>query len=139
MSTKFRKERLITEINITPFTDVILVLLIIFMIVTPLIFQAAIRVNLPQTASASEELPKTVTITISKIGQAFIEGEDYSLRYDLGIFKSKLAALVEKNKNTSAIINADEKAEYAFVVKVMDLVNQVGIKHILLGVKLGKP
>lgn len=135
MNRRIRKQRLISEINITPFTDVILVLLIIFMVVTPLIFQATIKIHLPEAQASSEEPPKTFTITINKQGEAFFEDDKYNLRFDLDILKYKLASLIKKQSNTSLIINGDSSVQYDFIVKVMDLAGQLNIRHILLGVQ----
>ena len=57
VKAKAGKEKPITEINITPFTDVVLVLLVIFMITTPLILQSNIKVNLPTTSAATNSKP----------------------------------------------------------------------------------
>src|SRR3989338_923204 len=123
MKRESRHQRLVAEINITPFTDVILVLLIIFMMVTPLILQSTIKVQLPKVET-SGDLPKTVVITINKRGVAFIEDNQYSLRYDLEILKSKLTSLIQQHHTDSVIINGDKSVEYNFVVKVIDLLSQ---------------
>ena len=67
-----RKTKFMAEINITPFTDVVLVLLIIFMIATPFIYQSSIKVQLPQ-ASKSEETSRDIIININARGDVFLE------------------------------------------------------------------
>ena len=68
------KQRVMTEINITPFTDVILVLLIIFMITTPLILQSSIKVNLPEAASGKPFTnTRQINITISDNNVIYID------------------------------------------------------------------
>lgn len=135
MKTRFRSQKLVSEINITPFTDVILVLLIIFMVSTPLIFQSSIKVTLPQAAT-NQEPPRTVNITISAEGDCYLENTAYSIRRDLGVFKYKLAALMKNVSDSSVIISGDKNVKYDFVVKVIDVVSQVGIKHIVLSTEL---
>ncbi|MCM8797008.1 MAG: biopolymer transporter ExbD [Candidatus Omnitrophica bacterium] len=127
-----RREKLVAEINITPFTDVILVLLVIFMIATPLIFQSSMKVHLPDAESA-EASTETIIITVNETGEAFLDNTQYNLRYDFGMLKSRLRSLLGNNANPSVIINGDKNARYEFVVRVIDLVSQLGANPILLG------
>jgi len=120
------------EINIAPFTDVILVLLVIFMIATPLIFQSSMKVHLPE-AQTAEGSPQTVIITINEEGEASLENAQYNLRYDFGVLKSRLKSLLKNTANPSVIINGDKNVKYDFVVKVIDLVSQLGASPVLLG------
>ena len=84
MKRRMRKSKLMAEINITPFTDVVLVLLIIFMIATPFIYQSSMRVQLPQ-ASKSEETSRDIIITINAQGDIFLE----DAKVDLDTLKYK--------------------------------------------------
>ena len=121
------------EINITPFTDAILVLLIIFMIATPFIYQSSTKVELPQ-ASASEETSKDLIVTINAQGEIFVD----DAKTDLNSLKYKLMAKVRGKPNLSVIINGDKNVKYDSVIKVVDLLNQSGIKHTALGIELKK-
>lgn len=121
------------EINITPFTDVILVLLIIFMIATPFIYQSSTKVQLPQ-ASASEETSKDLVVTINAQGEIFVD----EAKTDLDSLKYKLMARVRGKPNLSVIINGDKNVKYDSVIKVVDILNQSGIKHTALGIELKK-
>lgn len=121
------------EINITPFTDVILVLLIIFMIATPFIYQSSTKVELPQ-ASASEETSKDLIVTINAQGEIFVD----EAKTDLDTLKYKLMAKVRGKPNLSVIINGDKNVKYDSVIKVVDILNQSGIKHTALGIELKK-
>ena len=121
------------EINITPFTDVILVLLIIFMIATPFIYQSSTKVELPQ-ASASEETSKDLIVTINAQGEIFVD----EAKTDLNSLKYKLMAKVRGKPNLSVIINGDKNVKYDSVIKVVDILNQSGIKHTALGIELKK-
>jgi biopolymer transport protein TolR len=78
MRRRTKTPKLMAEINITPFTDVVLVLLIIFMIATPFIYQSSMKVQLPQ-ATKSAETSRDVIITINAEGDIFFqdaEGND---------------------------------------------------------------
>lgn len=135
MNRRLRSQRLVSEINITPFTDVILVLLIIFMVTTPLIFRSSMRVHLPQAAQG-EEPPHNINIAINSNGEAALEDAIYNLRYDMDVLKFKLAALAGKSADSSITINGDRDVKYDFVVKVMDAAKLAGIKHIVLSTEL---
>ena len=131
MNRRPRSQRLVSEINITPFTDVILVLLIIFMVTTPLLFRSSIKVQLPHS-SQTQEPPQNIDIAISEDGHALLEDTQYNLNYDLSLLRFKLTSLTKK-KNISAItISGDKEVKYDFVVKVMDIAKQIGIERIVL-------
>ena len=68
MKRNKRRNKVLAEINITPFTDVILVLLIIFMITTPMLMQPGIKVNLPKTQTTDNEDTSNIEVLISKDG-----------------------------------------------------------------------
>jgi len=133
MKKRARKSRLMVEINITPFTDVVLVLLIIFMIATPFIYQSSMKVQLPQ-ASKSEETSRDVIININAQGQVFLE----DTKVDLEALKYKLTAMVRSKPDTSVIINGDKNVRYDSVVQVMDVLTRSGVKNPGLGIELKK-
>ena len=128
-----RKSKLMSEINITPFTDVVLVLLIIFMIATPFIYQSSMRVQLPQ-ASKTEETSRDIIITINAHGDIFLE----EARVDLETLKYKIMAMMRRKSNASVIINGDKNVRYDSVIQVMDVLTQSGVKNPGLGIELKK-
>jgi len=131
MKRRMGKSKLMAEINITPFTDVVLVLLIIFMIATPFIYQSSMRVQLPQ-ASKSEETSRDIVITINAQGGIFLEDAEV----DLETLKYKLMAMMRSKPETSVIVNGDKNVRYDSVIQVMDALNQVGVKNPGLGIEL---
>jgi biopolymer transport protein ExbD len=133
MKKRAKKSKLMAEINITPFTDVVLVLLIIFMIATPFIYQSSMKVQLPQ-ASKSEETSRDVIININAQGQVFLE----DTKVDLESLKYKLTAMVRSKPDTSVIINGDKNVKYDSVVQVMDVLTRSGVKNPGLGIELKK-
>ena len=128
-----RKSKLMSEINITPFTDVVLVLLIIFMIATPFIYQSSMRVQLPQ-ASKTEETSQDIIITINAHGDIFLE----EARVDLETLKYKIMAMMRRKSNASVIINGDKNVRYNSVIQVMDVLTQSGVRNPGLGIELKK-
>jgi len=133
MKKRAKKSKLMVEINITPFTDVVLVLLIIFMIATPFIYQSSMKVQLPQ-ASKSEETSRDVIININAQGQVFLE----DTKVDLEALRYKLTAMVRSKPDTSVIINGDKNVKYDSVVQVMDVLTRSGVKNPGLGIELKK-
>ncbi len=121
------------EINITPFTDVVLVLLIIFMIATPFIYQSSMKVQLPQ-ASKSEDTSRDIIITINAQGDVFLD----DAKIDLGTLKYRLLAATRGKPDTSVIINGDRNVRYDSVIQVMDVLTQAGVKNPGLGIEIKK-
>ena len=119
------------DINITPFTDVVLVLLIIFMIATPFIYQSSMNVQLPQ-ASKSEQTTRDIIVTINARGEVFLD----NAKTDLNNLKVKLSAAVKSKPNTSVIINGDKNVRYDSVSQVMDVLTRAGVKNPGLGIEL---
>ncbi len=131
MKRRMRRSKLMTEINITPFTDVVLVLLIIFMIATPFIYQSSMKVELPK-ASKSEETSRDIIINIDAQGDVFLE----DAKVDLNTLKYKLRAMVRNKPDASVIINGDKNVRYDSVIQVMDVLTQAGVKTPGLGIEL---
>jgi biopolymer transport protein ExbD len=131
MKREMKRSKLIAEINITPFTDVVLVLLIIFMIATPFIYQSSMKVQLPQ-ASKSKEVSRDIIININARGEVFLEDK----KLDLETLKYRLRAIVRSKPDTSVIINGDKNVKYDSVIQVMDVLTRSGVKNPGLGIEL---
>jgi len=128
-----RRSRLMAEINITPFTDVVLVLLIIFMIATPFIYQSSMKVQLPQV-SKSEETSRDIIVTINAQGEVFLEDK----KLDLESLEYRVRAMVKNKPDTSVIINGDKNVRYDSVMQVMDVLARSGVRNPGLGIELKK-
>jgi len=133
MKREVRESKLMAEINITPFTDVVLVLLIIFMIATPFIYQSSMKVQLPQ-ASTSEEASRDIIITVNAQGDVFLE----DAKVDLETLKYKLMAMMRSKSDASVIVNGDRNVKYDSVMQVMDILTRSGVKNPGLGIELKK-
>jgi biopolymer transport protein TolR len=133
MNRQAKSRQLIAEINITPFTDVILVLLIIFMIATPFIYQSSTKVQLPK-ASTSQEASKDVVLAINARGEVFLDDG----KVDLDSLRFKLSRKVREKPGLSVIVNGDKNVRYDSVIGVLDILNQLGIKNAGLGIELKK-
>jgi biopolymer transport protein ExbD len=131
MKRRKRKSTLMAEINITPFTDVVLVLLIIFMIATPFIYQSSIKVELPQ-GSSSGEISKDIIITIDAQGDVFLENRKIAL----DALKYKMMEMVKSKADSLVIVNGDKNVKYDSVIQVMDVLTRSGVKNPGLGIEL---
>ena len=133
MRRRLRQSKLIAEINIAPFTDVILVLLIIFMVTTPLIYRSSIKIALPQVSSNPQALEnKDINVTITAGGEVYMQQQRYNWRLDKGIFQFKLQNLAKTYKDPAIIISGDRNVKYDYVVGVIDAASKAGIKHLVL-------
>ena len=139
MRRRSRNTKLIAEINIAPFTDVILDLLIIFMVTTPLIYRSSIKIALPQVSNNQQPLDtKDINITVSSAGEVYLENQKYNLKLDKEIFRYKLQNLSKTYKDPAIIINGDRSVKYDYVVQVIDAASKVGIKHLVLATEFKK-
>jgi len=121
---------MIAGINVTPLVDVVLVLLIIFLITAPVMYQSAIKVQLPTAKSGEESAPKAIKFTLTKEGQ--LSWDDQVLTWEqLG---PRLAQF-QKAPDQSVLISADEGTSHGTVVKLMDMLRQAGLTRFGLNVQ----
>lgn len=111
----------LSEINVTPFVDVMLVLLVIFMVTAPLL-QQGIDVNLPQAKSKELSPSERLVITIKKDGKIYID----KTKVDINILKSKLAVRTDRD----VFLKADKDVPYGIVVEVMGELREIGIEKL---------
>jgi biopolymer transport protein ExbD len=125
----------ISGINVTPLVDVVLVLLIIFLITAPVLYQSAIKVKLPSAKTGEQAEKSPLEFTITKEGDLSIGKEklDWS---QLGV---RLNALGPNASEQTAIISADEFTPHGTVVKLMDSLRQAGITRFALNVESSAP
>ena len=118
------------EINVTPFVDVMLVLLIIFMVTAPLLV-SGVPVELPQTrANALDQTPDQVTISIDSTGSIYIDDR----KIESGALFASLKEIdADKSRNNLVIVlRADRSLQYARVMSVMGELNRAGLNSISL-------
>lgn len=115
-----------SEINVTPLVDVMLVLVVIFIVTAPLL-ASAIRLDLPRTDAAKAlEAPRFVTLAIDKAGQAFLN--DQPLPPDA--LARQLAQTARQHPDTEVQLRADEAVPYGRVVEVMGMAQRAGLNRI---------
>ncbi len=117
-----RRRKLVTDINIVPFTDVLLVLLVIFMVTTPLIVQGRIQVKLPKSSAQADAQLQPVTLTLTAAGAQFL-GDQQVSEQDL---PALLGAALRDRADKTVIIRADRSVTHGRVVELMDLARRSG-------------
>jgi biopolymer transport protein TolR len=125
-----KKKTLKAEINVVPYIDVMLVLLIIFMVLSPLLIQG-IEVNLPNTDTTKMSVQnEPLVISINKEGEYFINVGDESLPIDLDELKRKSSVIFESNPEIEIVFQSDKDVIFDSVAKAMAAVQSVGISKI---------
>lgn len=124
----------IAEINIVPFVDIILVVLIIFMITTPFIVKPSININLPKAVSGDETIPSEITVTIGSDGKTLLNGKPVP---DEEISNYAKQAIAQKPE-TQAIISADKDVAHGRVIGVIDLIKSAGITKFAITIDKAK-
>lgn len=114
----------LSDINITPFVDIILVVLIIFMVTTPIIMKPSININLPKAASGDESTPSQLNLSVARDGKVLLNGKETN---DEEI-RSQAKQLVATKPDIQAIISADQDVTHGSVIRVIDLVKSMGVK-----------
>lgn len=120
------------DINITPFVDVVLVLLVIFMVTTPVMIQESLKVNLPKTLTSDiTTKAATVGVAITKEGQVVLAGRIMSPE-NLNI---ELARYSKESPDTNFLISADADARHGEVVRMIDLLKRNNLNRFALQVE----
>ena len=134
VSSRGRGRRTINEINMVPFIDVMLVLLIIFMVTAPLITPSVI--DLPSVGKAAKQPDQIVEIVVGKDEALKLKLKDASRPVTLTDVASAVRQAQGGQPNSAVIISADRSVKYEVVVKVMDTLQRAGVQRVGLSVQL---
>jgi biopolymer transport protein ExbD len=118
----------ITDINVTPFVDVVLVLLVVFIVTAKLIVARGVEIDKPKAATGGD-VQSTLRISVNKDGQLFVNGDRFATDPTAVARIKEIAATTSKPK---AIIAGDRATAYAGVMHAIDLVQQAGVTAIAL-------
>jgi biopolymer transport protein ExbD len=124
----------ISTINIVPFVDIVLVLLVIFMLTSAAIVRASLKVDLPKAASAGARVPSTLNLVCGKDGRLAIDGQPVATMAEAAAVVGRQA---RANPRTQAVIAADRGVPYGRVVELIDLVKANGLSTFALDVERG--
>jgi biopolymer transport protein ExbD len=122
---------IISDINITPMVDVILVLLVIFMVTANFLKKESININLPKVASADPNIKESTQVALTRDGRFFLEGKT--------VTEAELVQTITQQSklrpNMRITLSADEQLSYGSVSKIMGLLRNCGVTKIALSVK----
>lgn len=132
-----RRRRTVSEINMVPFIDVMLVLLIIFMVSAPLITTGT--VDLPSVGKSSQRPDKVIEVIVGKDEKLKlkINGEAEEQALALGDLRERVLSAQGGDANVPVVISADRQVKYESVVQVMDRLQRAGVQRVGLSVKQG--
>ncbi len=133
-----RGRRTINEINMVPFIDVMLVLLIIFMVTAPLITPSLI--DLPSVGKARKQPDKVIQIVVNKDESLQLKTEDKTASLGLKdvVAAAARAQAAQPAGSTAVVISADRNVKYETVVKVMDALQKANVQRVGLSVQLAQ-
>jgi biopolymer transport protein TolR len=128
------KRAVISDINITPFVDVLLVLLIIFMVAAPML-TSSVDINLPQgVETANEEKLQTITVSVKADGSIFLQ-DDF---IKSSILASRLKEISANNFTRKIFVRADKALDYGKVMDVVKTISMAGFAQVVLVTEIPK-
>jgi biopolymer transport protein TolR len=134
VSTRGRGRRTINEINMVPFIDVMLVLLIIFMVTAPMISPSV--VDLPSVGNATKQPDQVIQIVVQKDDSLEMVKDSKTQKTNLDSLANLVRVAQTGQANSAVVISADRNVKYETVVKVMDTLQRAGIQRVGLSVQL---
>ncbi len=126
---KYDDEEIISDINVTPFVDVTLVLLIIFMVTATYIVAQSIPIDLPE-AGTGEDVVTTLAIMMTENGDVYVDG----VKTDNAGIKNIINKTKKENSEVRVVIAADKKVEHGRVIGIIDLVRKLGISKFAINI-----
>jgi len=126
----------LASINIIPFVDIVLVLLVIFMLTSATIVRATMKVELPKAASGGGKVETTINLVYTKTGDLMLNGDKLS---SLAAAAAVIRGEVAKNSKVQAVISADKGVEYGKVIEIIDTVKLNGVSAFALDIERGAP
>jgi biopolymer transport protein TolR len=134
VSSRGRGRRTINEINMVPFIDVMLVLLIIFMVTAPMITPS--MVDLPSVGKAAKQPDQVIQIVVQKDDSLEMVNDSKTQKTTLDNLANSVRVTQTGQANSAVVISADRNVKYETVVKVMDTLQRAGIQRVGLSVQL---
>ncbi len=132
LSKAARRRGMMSEINVTPFVDVMLVLLVVFMITAPLL-TVGVPVDLPESSApeiTGDDEP--LAVTIDSLGAVFLQETEIALEE----LAPRLIAVTERNADARIFVRGDRAVDYGKVMAVMGAINEAGFTNIALVTEL---
>lgn len=121
----------ISAINIVPFVDIILVVLIIFMVTAPMVLKPVIDINLPKSTSGEEAPPAPLNVAIGRDGAIVLNGQPATPE---ALAAAAAQAIAEK-PDTAAILQADKTVTLETLTTIIDLIKTAGVKKVAFSIE----
>lgn len=121
---------LITDINVTPLVDIVLVLLIILMVTASYIVSKSIPMDLPNSATGEESPPRTLTVSIDEAGVVYVDAEPTSWDALPGVARR----FAQSEDEPRAVIAADRRVSHGEFIRIVDILRAAGITRYAINV-----
>ncbi|MFA5092535.1 MAG: biopolymer transporter ExbD [Candidatus Omnitrophota bacterium] len=132
MKSPSRRQKPFTEINTAPFTDIILVLMAIFMVTTPLVMQSNIQVNLPGSKTGEpHKNALQISVMITSEGTIYLDNKLTSKK----TLKTEVAKLHQANPELQVSLLSDKMVRFKEIVSLLDIFNELDIKNLNIATK----
>jgi biopolymer transport protein TolR len=125
MPEKFSSSQPLSDINVTPFVDVMLVLLVIFMVTAPM-FSQGLPVNLPEAAAPALASDKPLVVSISGQQEIYLGDREVGLKN----LKAALAGETQGGQTPEVLLKSDQSVPYGLVVQVMSILKEAGVEKL---------
>lgn len=125
--------RFVSDINVVPYIDVMLVLLVVFMVTAPMMTQG-VKVDLPDANAEPLKLPEEdelITVSVNKTGQYYLNvGSDPKVPKSLEEITDIVAKIVKAKPKANVFVEGDDEVRYGYVVKVMASLQRAGVNDV---------
>lgn len=132
MNNNLGEDEIVSDINMTPLIDVMLVLLIIFMVSSSAAIESGLNVDLPEASTVNEAPPSSLVISLSKSGEIAVAGDVVTMA-DL---KAKIIKGLAEKKTTTVVLEGDGQSSLNSAFDVMNVAKEAGAKEFALAAKL---
>ena len=133
LEKRSRSTKVINEINVVPYVDIMLVLLVIFMVVAPLAVQG-LDINLPNTPAEEIELGNTqpFVIDVNENGNYFIEEDGDNVQVSLGFIEDRFSRIIRSNPDIEIIVRGDQNTSYQSIAELLSVLQANGANNFSL-------
>tara|TARA_B100001287_G_scaffold55955_1_gene44423 strand:- start:137 stop:556 length:420 start_codon:yes stop_codon:yes gene_type:complete len=133
LEKRSKSSKVINEINVVPYVDIMLVLLVIFMVVAPLAVQG-LDINLPNAPAEEIELDNSqpFLIDVTENGKYFIEEDGANVQVSLGFIEDRFSKIIKTNPNIEIIVRGDQNTSYQSIAELLSVLQANGANNFSL-------
>ena len=133
LEKRSKSSKVINEINVVPYVDIMLVLLVIFMVVAPLAVQG-LDINLPNASAEEIELDNSqpFVIDVTENGKYFIEEDGANVQVSLGFIEDRFSKIIKTNPNIEIIVRGDQNTSYQSIAELLSVLQANGANNFSL-------